>query len=159
MLTARGEEPDRLMGLTVGADDYITKPFSPRELVLRIKAILRRTRTNYTSIEDGPAPDQLAFPGLVIRPLNRTVETNGQHLDLTVKEFDMLWLLARNPGRVFSRNQLLDHIWDTDFYGDASTVTVHIRRLREKVEPIPSQPRYIKTVWGIGYKFESREHE
>jgi DNA-binding response OmpR family regulator len=159
MLTARGEEPDRLMGLTVGADDYITKPFSPRELVLRIHAILRRTRALPTANENESVPDELVFPELVIRPLSRIAAVAGQPVDLTVKEFDLLWLLARNPGRVFSRNQLLDLVWDTDFYGDATTVTVHIRRLREKVEPVPSQPRYIKTVWGIGYKFESREQE
>jgi DNA-binding response OmpR family regulator len=193
MLTARGEEIDRLMGLTMGADDYLTKPFSPRELVLRIKAILRRTHppaspvqantpvsvtsaeqaaassSTTTSAFDSPgiddaslpsgnnsAPAEMTFPGLTINPLHRSVVVEGRPVELTVKEFELLWLLARHPDRVFSRNQLLDHIWSTDYYGDTTTITVHISRLRDKIEPVPSQPRYIKTVWGIGYKFEGR---
>ncbi|MCD1259945.1 response regulator transcription factor [Paenibacillus athensensis] len=158
MLTARGEETDRVMGLTMGADDYLTKPFSPRELVLRVKAILRRQqRTVRPEQPGGGGAAELAYPGLIIHTLRRTVEAQGREVELTVKEFELLQLLAAHPEQVFSRNQLLNHVWDTDYYGDTTTVTVHIRRLREKIEPNPSQPRYIKTVWGIGYKFEGRD--
>ncbi|KRE96460.1 PhoP family transcriptional regulator [Paenibacillus sp. Soil766] len=162
MLTARGEERDRLMGLTMGADDYLTKPFSPRELVLRVKAILRRLQrgqvesTSYTSEAKLP-PHMLNFPGIELNVLHRSVRVNGKEIELTVKEFELMHLFAAHPEQVFSRNQLLNKVWDINYYGDTTTVTVHIRRLREKIEPNPSQPRYIKTVWGIGYKFEGRE--
>ncbi|MFD0696032.1 response regulator transcription factor [Paenibacillus sp. GCM10027628] len=161
MLTARGDEMDRLMGLTMGADDYLTKPFSPRELVLRAKAILRRSQRNETepgTTAAGVKPAHIIkFPGLEINVLHRSVLVDGRSVELTVKEFELLQLFAGHPEQVFSRNQLLNKIWDIDFYGDTTTVTVHIRRLREKIEPSPSQPRFIKTVWGIGYKFEGRE--
>lgn len=161
MLTARGEEGDRIIGLTMGADDYITKPFSPREMVLRVKAIFRRMLPVYRNPEvvqeRASSKEILRFPGLVINLLNRSVDANGKSIDLTVKEFELLSLLARHPEQVFSRSQLLNKVWDTDFYGDTTTVTVHIRRLREKIETNPSEPDYIKTVWGIGYKFEGRE--
>ena len=152
MLTARDEEADKLIGFTTGADDYITKPFSPAELVLRIKAVLRR-------VEVAAAPpqnqsDTLRFDTLVISPAFRRVEVAGQPVDLTAKEFDLLHHLARHPGQVFTRSQLLTQIWDYDYYGDSSTVTVHISRLREKIETDPAQPCHIKTVWGVGYKFE-----
>jgi two-component system, OmpR family, response regulator VicR len=154
MLTARGEEMDRIMGLTMGADDYMTKPFSPRELVLRVKGILRRVgqpiRQNHTVAET------LAFEGMEIHPATRKVKVEGKEIELTVKEFDMLLLLANHPNQVFSRNQLLNQVWDIDYFGDTTTVTVHIRRLREKIEAVPSEPKYIKTVWGIGYKFEGK---
>ena len=152
MLTARDEEADKLIGFTTGADDYITKPFSPAELVLRIKAVLRR-------VEAATAPaqqqsDVLCFDTLVISPAFRRVEVAGQAVDLTAKEFDLLHHLAGHPGQVFTRSQLLTQIWDYDYYGDSSTVTVHISRLREKIESDPAHPCHIKTVWGVGYKFE-----
>ncbi|KQX45448.1 response regulator transcription factor [Paenibacillus sp. Root444D2] len=161
MLTALGDEMDRLMGLTMGADDYLTKPFSPRELVLRAKAILRRQQRGQAEGANraGAVPPAhiMKFPGLELNVLHRSVRVNGKEIELTVKEFELLHLFAGHPEQVFSRNQLLSKVWDIDYYGDTTTVTVHIRRLREKIEPNPSQPRYIKTVWGIGYKFEGRE--
>ncbi len=153
MLTARGEEMDRIMGLTMGADDYIIKPFSPRELVLRIKAILRRMNKG----NNKHFSKTLTFDGLEIDAETRVVRVHNVPIDLTVKEFDLLWLLANHPNQVFSRNQLLNSVWDVDYFGDTTTVTVHIRRIREKIEKLPSQPKYIKTVWGIGYKFEGSE--
>ncbi|GGE31842.1 DNA-binding response regulator [Pullulanibacillus camelliae] len=152
ILTARCEEMDRLVGLTMGADDYLTKPFSPRELVLRAQTILRRV-----AIGRGKKPtsfDQLKYGPLHIDSDKRMVQINQQLINLTAKEFDLLWLLASHPKQVFSRNQLLERIWDFEYEGDTTTVTVHIRRLREKIEELPSKPRYIQTVWGIGYKFE-----
>lgn len=152
MLTARGEETDKLVGLGIGADDYLTKPFSPRELVARIKAVLRRAR-----VAEPPEPGAesiLRFPGLKINPKTRTVEMDAGPVDLTAKEFDLLYFLASHPQEVFTRTQLLDQVWDYSYYGDTSTVTVHVRRLREKIEPDPIRPRYVKTVWGVGYKFE-----
>lgn len=159
MLTARGEEMDRLMGLTMGADDYLTKPFSPRELVLRVKGILRRQQRGVQSRmeEVESASHIMKFPGLQLNTLHRSVLAQGREIDLTVKEFELLQLFASHPEQVFSRNQLLSKIWDIDYHGDTTTVTVHIRRLREKIEPNPSEPKYIKTVWGIGYKFEGRQ--
>jgi two-component system response regulator VicR len=151
MLTARGEETDKLVGLGIGADDYLTKPFSPRELVARIKAVLRRSAT--ATPEPG-SDSVLRFPGLKINPKTRTVEKDGGSIDLTAKEFDLLFFLASHPMEVFTRTQLLDQVWDYSYYGDTSTVTVHVRRLREKIEPDPMRPKYIKTVWGVGYKFE-----
>lgn len=152
MLTARGEEQDRLMGLTMGADDYLTKPFSPRELVLRVQAILRRMR--YVNSSPTTASEHtIKYEGLTIDVGKRKVEINGYEIELTVTEFEMLYLLASHPGQVFSRTQILSKIWDFSYEGDTTTVTVHIRRLREKIEPTPSEPKYIKTVWGIGYKF------
>jgi DNA-binding response OmpR family regulator len=151
MLTARGEEADRIVGLEIGADDYMVKPFSPRELVARIKAVLRRT----TSKDDHrSASDLLRFQGLLINPRTRMVEVNNLEVSLTAKEFDLLFYLASHPGQVFTREQLMNDVWDYTFAGDASTVTVHVRRIREKIEPDPVRPRYVKTVWGVGYKFE-----
>jgi DNA-binding response OmpR family regulator len=150
MLTARREEADRIAGLEMGADDYVVKPFSPQELVSRVRAVLRRTR--------GGAPGQgeaaLVYGELRIDPQARTVEVNGEERALTAKEFDLLWLLARHPRQVFSRDQLLDLVWGLTEYIDPSTVTVHIRRLREKIEADSSDPRHILTVWGVGYRFE-----
>lgn len=152
MLTARGEETDKLLGLGFGADDYLTKPFSPRELVARIKAVLRRSAM---SASPEPGRDSvLRFPGLKINPRTRLVETDSGPAELTAKEFDLLYFLASHPAEVFTRTQLLDQVWDYSYFGDTSTVTVHVRRLREKIEPDPMRPRYIKTVWGVGYKFE-----
>jgi two-component system response regulator ResD len=152
MLTAKGETSDRIRGLDVGADDYLAKPFSPRELVSRIKAVFRRT---------GESPlfsgEKLKFEGLLIDPAARTVQARGEEVTLSAKEFDLLLHFASNPRRVYSREQLLEAVWGYGYIGDASTVTVHIRRLREKIEPDPSEPAYIHTVWGVGYKFDLNE--
>ncbi|MDQ2744743.1 MAG: response regulator transcription factor [Chloroflexota bacterium] len=149
MLTAKSEEIDKLLGLGLGADDYLTKPFSPRELVARVQAVLRRAQS-------GPKQpgDVVQVGDLRISPKLRSVERSGRSLDLTAREFDLLLFLASNPGQVFTREQLLDRVWDYHFPGDTSTVTVHVRRLREKIEPDPVRPRYVKTVWGVGYKVD-----
>jgi len=150
MLTARRGETDRVLGLEMGADDYVVKPFSPRELVSRVKAVLRRTRNSATMRDE----DVLTFTDLRIDPQTRLVEVNGEETALTAKEFDLLWVLARHPRQVFNRDQLLDLVWGVTEYIDPNTVTVHVRRLREKVELDPSNPRHVQTVWGVGYKFE-----
>ncbi|HKB46198.1 MAG TPA: response regulator transcription factor [Ktedonobacterales bacterium] len=152
MLTARSDETDKLAGFAVGADDYVTKPFSPREVVVRVQAIMRRIEA--TSVPAMVLDDTLHLGNLTIRPQLRYVEREGTPIELTAKEFDLLHFLATHPKQVFTRQQLLDNVWDYGYYGDASTVTVHIRRLREKVELDPARPRHIKTVWGVGYKFE-----
>ena len=147
LLTARGEESDRVIGLRLGADDYIVKPFSPAELVARVDAVLRRVDT---------VPDQeppLRFDGLVVDPGGRRVQVDGEDIVLTQREFELLLFLARHPGQAFTRNQLMDHVWRYSFYTDTSTVTVHIRRLRAKLEETPERPRWIETVWGVGYRF------
>jgi two-component system response regulator ResD len=152
MLTARGDETDKIEGFRAGTDDYVTKPFSPREVLLRVQAIMRRLEA--TSVPAMVQGDTLRVGALVIRPQLRRVEQGGAPVDLTTREFDLLHYLASHPRQVFTRQQLLNAIWSYDYYGDASTVTVHIRRLREKVEPDPAAPRHVKTVWGVGYKFE-----
>jgi DNA-binding response OmpR family regulator len=147
LLTARGEESDRIVGLRLGADDYVVKPFSPAELVARVDAVLRRIE---------PLPEReppLRFDRLAIDPAARTAEFDGRLLELTQREFDLLLFLARHPGQVFTRNQLMEHVWRYTFYTDTSTVTVHIRRLRAKLEPDPARPRHVETVWGVGYRF------
>ncbi|HEU0072801.1 MAG TPA: response regulator transcription factor [Dehalococcoidia bacterium] len=149
MLTARGEETDKVLGLGLGADDYVTKPFSPRELAARVQAVLRRAKSL-----PGADAEMLRYGALRINARTRVVDCEGVDLRLTAREFDLLLYLARNAGQVFSRDQLLDAVWDYDFAGDAGTVTVHMRRLREKIEEDPARPRYLKTVWGVGYKFE-----
>jgi len=151
MLTARREEIDRIAGLEMGADDYVVKPFSPQELVSRVRAVMRRTKR-----EQAPAESErpLTFGDLVINALSRTVTVSGIDVPLTAKEFDMLYLLAQHPKQVYTREQLLDRIWGGAEYIDPGTVTVHIRRVREKIEPDPSNPTRLVTVWGVGYKFE-----
>jgi two-component system response regulator ResD len=150
MLTAKREEMDRILGLEMGADDYVVKPFSPQELVSRVKAVLRRIKAAST-LGDQHA---LTYGALSIEPRNRSVTISGQECGLTALEFDLLHFLARHPRQVFTRAQLLDQVWGYEYYGDASTVTVHVRRLREKIEDDPSQPRWVQTVWGVGYRFE-----
>lgn len=150
MLTARRGESDRILGLELGADDYVVKPFSPQELVSRVKAVLRRTYGSTAMAGEDP----LQIADLRIDPQARVVEVRGEELSLTAKEFDLLWELARHPRRVFNRDQLLDLVWGMTDYIDPSTVTVHVHRLREKLEADPSNPRHIQTVWGVGYKFE-----
>jgi DNA-binding response OmpR family regulator len=150
MLTARGEETDKVLGLGLGADDYVTKPFSPRELAARVQAVLRRAKSLPTN-----DAETLRFGSLRLNGRTRVVDREGVDLRLTAREFDLLIFLTRHAGQVFSREQLMDAVWDYDFAGDAGTVTVHMRRLREKIEEDPSRPRYLKTVWGVGYKFES----
>ncbi|MCH6555222.1 MAG: response regulator transcription factor [Chloroflexi bacterium] len=149
ILTAKGEETDRIVGLETGADDYIAKPFSPREVVARVKAVLRRAGRSAAPTSG----DSIHLDQLLINPRTRDVHVDRRKVELTAKEFDLLWFLASNPGDVFTRAQLLDQVWDYQYAGDASTVTVHIRRLRIKIEADPDHPRYIKTVWGVGYKF------
>lgn len=149
MLTARKTEVDRVAGFEVGADDYVVKPFSPRELVGRVKAVLRRANVTTTSSEK-----PVSFANFSLDPRTRSVTIQGEGVSLTAKEFELLWFLVRHPHQVFSRAQLLDQIWGYEFYGDESTVTVHVRRLREKIEPDAGNPTYIQTVWGVGYKFE-----
>ncbi len=149
MLTARRHEADRIAGFEMGADDYVVKPFSPQELVSRVKAILRRSRPVERENETA-----LSFEDLRIDPQKHLVIVNDLEVILTVREFDMLWLLAKHPRQVFSRQQLLERVWGISEYIDPGTVTVHIRRLREKIEPDPSNPKHILTVWGVGYKFE-----
>jgi DNA-binding response OmpR family regulator len=151
LLTARRSEADRIAGLEMGADDYVVKPFSPQELVSRVRAVLRRARSAATE----PIPDPpLTFGSLRIDNTTRLVHVGEQEVILTAKEFEMLWLLAKHPRQVFSREQLLEQVWGHSDYIDPGTVTVHIRRLREKIEADPSQPTHIQTVWGVGYKFE-----
>jgi DNA-binding response OmpR family regulator len=150
MLTARGTESDRILGLELGADDYVVKPFSPQELVSRVKAVLRRTFGPDVVATEQP----LEFDDLLIDPRTRVVEVGGVEVSLTAKEFDLLWELARHPRQVFTRDQLLDLAWGVTEYIDPSTVTVHVHRLREKIESDPDNPRHIQTVWGVGYKFE-----
>ena len=150
MLTSRSEETDRIVGLEMGADDYVVKPFSPQELVSRVRAVLRRTG-NAAQTERA---EVLRFGPVQIDPGTRLVTIDGEEIVLTAKEFDLLWMLAGHPRQVFSRTQLLDRVWGETEYLDPSTVTVHVRRLREKIEPDPSAPAYIQTVWGVGYKFE-----
>ncbi len=149
MLTARSEETDKVLGLGLGADDYVTKPFSPRELAARVQAVLRRSKAL-----PGADAETFRFASLRINARTRVVDSEGVDLHLTAREFDLLLYLARNAGQVFSRDQLLDAVWDYDFAGDSGTVTVHMRRLREKIEEDPARPQYLKTVWGVGYKFE-----
>ncbi len=146
ILTARGDTSDRIRGLDWGADDYLPKPFSPRELVSRIHAVLRRVGEATVS--------EIAFGDVTMAQSSRQVEVGGQSVSLTAREFDLLRFMAGHPSQVFSRESLLDNVWGPDFSGDPSTVTVHMRHLREKVEQEPSAPRHLVTVWGVGYRFD-----
>jgi two-component system, OmpR family, response regulator ResD len=149
LLTAKGEHDDRIAGLRSGADDYVVKPFSPRELVARVEAVLRRV--------DPPPPAQeqpLRFGALEIDARGRRVTLDGADVQLSQREFELLRFLASNPGQAFSREQLMDRVWDAVALSDSGTVTVHVRRLRAKIEPDPEQPRYVQTVWGLGYRFQ-----
>ena len=151
MLTALGAESDRVLGLEVGADDYITKPFSPRELVLRVQSVLRRSASTPTTDRRAAT---LRDGDLEVDTVARQASRDGLPLTLTTREFDLLAFLLTNPGQAFSRADLLDKVWGWSF-GDQSTVTVHVRRLREKVEPTPAEPRRLVTVWGLGYRWDS----
>lgn len=155
MLTARGEETDRILGLELGADDYVVKPFSPRELVSRVRAVLRRTRAIAAAETAEEAGQSLTHCELVLNPNTREVTIRSDPKTLTAKEFELLWFFMRHPRQVFTRDQLLENVWGLTEYLDPSTVTVHVRRLREKIEANPGEPEYIHTVWGVGYKFEA----
>jgi two-component system response regulator ResD len=148
LLTAKGEATDRVIGLKLGADDYVVKPFSPAELVARVDAVLRRVAT------PPELEEPIAFNGLRLDPVAREVNLDGDEVQLTVREFDLLLFLMRHPGQVFSRDQLMEAVWYFSFYTDTSTVTVHVRRLRTKIEQDPSEPRWLQTVWGVGYRFQ-----
>jgi two-component system, OmpR family, response regulator ResD len=148
LLTAKGEHTDRIMGLRLGADDYVVKPFSPAELVARVDAVLRRT-DNSPKLEE-----PIVFEDLELNPVARRVSVRGEEAQLTVREYDLLLHFMRHPGQVFSRDQLMDAVWQYSFYTDTSTVTVHVRRLRSKIEADPSDPRWLQTVWGVGYRFQ-----
>lgn len=152
MLTARAEDVDKLLGFGLGADDYMTKPFNPRELVARVQAIMRRLEATSAPamIFDG----DIHFGDITLHQQLRQVERAGVSIELTTKEYDLLLFLATHPRQVFTREQLLQHVWNYENYGDDSTVTVHMRRLREKIERDPARPLRLRTVWGVGYKFE-----
>lgn len=149
ILSAKGDELDRIAGFRMGVDDYIGKPFSPTELVLRVQAVLRRSKGKKQQTSG-----VILSGALRVDSMARSVMIGEELVELTTKEFELLWLLISNPKRVLTRKQLLNKIWDSDYHGDENTVTVHIRRLREKIESNPSKPLYIKTVWGLGYKFQ-----
>ncbi|MFE2430494.1 response regulator transcription factor [Streptomyces sp. NPDC059373] len=153
MLTARGDEDDRILGLEVGADDYVTKPFSPRELVLRVESVLRRAGAATTPATAPAGQPWLSAGSLALDPVARRALRSGSELALTIREFDLLAFFLRHPGRVVGREELMHRVWGWEF-GDLSTVTVHVRRLREKVEDDPARPRLISTVWGVGYRFD-----
>lgn len=167
MLTARDAETEKLLGFALGADDYVTKPFQPRELVARVRAVLRRVpeAPPAQSREARPDPARsgqdaprlapiLDFGSFRLNRISRELEVRGKTVDCPAKEFDLLWLLASHPDRVFSREELLERVWGYQYFGDLRTVDVHVRRIRQKIEPRPDEPRFILTVWGIGYKFK-----
>lgn len=153
MVSAKGEGIDKIRGLGLGADDYITKPFSPNELVARVKAHLQRYQ-RLTNKEEKQT-EMIEINGLVLDSYSRRVHVDGGEIILTTKEFDILLLLAKNPNRAFSKHEIFEKIWGFDSLGDISTVTVHIRKIREKIEPDPPNPKYIETIWGVGYRFKS----
>jgi DNA-binding response OmpR family regulator len=151
MLTAKGDETDRIIGLELGADDYLAKPFSPRELVARVKAVLRRTGAPLPAV--GPGPTVLEAGGVTIDVAAHEVRRGDEVLPLTAREFELLVHLVRHPRRAFRREELLERVWGSR-HGDTSTVTVHVRRLREKIERDPAAPSHVVTVWGVGYRWE-----
>ncbi|HET7479949.1 MAG TPA: response regulator transcription factor [Rubrobacteraceae bacterium] len=153
MLTARGEEEERIVGLSLGADDYVVKPFSPRELAARVAAVLRRVEESGPDSGRKPGQKVLSFEGLRVDPNRREVLVRDEPVTLTAREFDLLYYLASSPGRVYTRDHLMETVWGYAFAAETSTVTVHVRRLREKIEADPTHPRYLQTVWGVGYKF------
>lgn len=155
MLTAKSSELDRVLGLEIGADDYLTKPFSIQELVARVKAIFRRSEALKKQAEDEHRHTEIHHGELSIDPDQRRARRAGTEIELTVREFDLLYHFASHPGRVFNRAQLLDSVWGYGHDGYEHTVNSHINRLRAKVEPDPANPRYIQTVWGVGYRFQS----
>jgi DNA-binding response OmpR family regulator len=148
LVTARGEESDRIVGLELGADDYVTKPFSPRELATRVRTVLRRS--------DGASPprETIAFGEIELDGVSREARRAGSPVQLTAKEFELLWFLASHPRHVFSRDQLMARVWGYEAAVDTGTVTVHVRRLREKIEPDPARPRHLRTIWGVGYRLD-----
>ena len=154
MLTARGEEIDRVVGLELGADDYVTKPFSIRELMARVRNLLRRSHRAPSATDDAAPADILRSGDLEIDSVSHIVRLNGELLELKPREFDLLALLAKNKARAFTRDQILERLWGHDYYGDSRTVDVHIRWLREKIEPQPSKPVRIVTIRGVGYRFD-----
>ncbi|TDM04292.1 response regulator transcription factor [Macrococcus carouselicus] len=158
ILTAKGEENNRVEGFEIGADDYIVKPFSPREVVLRVKAILRRSQTSMFFQNDAHAKDLIVFDSLIIDNDAHRVTANNQEVSLTPKEYELLLFLAKSPDKVFDREQLLKEVWHYEFYGDLRTVDTHVKRLREKLNKVsPEAAEMIHTVWGVGYKFEVRD--
>ncbi|MCI5604407.1 MAG: response regulator transcription factor [Clostridia bacterium] len=150
MLTAKGETFDKVLGLELGADDYMVKPFETKELIARVKAVLRRSETKETTAEK-----EIVFPGLMVNLSNYEMKINGEIVEIPPKELELLYFLASNPNRVFTREQLLEEVWGFDYFGDSRTVDVHIKRLREKLEGVEANWQ-LKTVWGVGYKFEVR---
>ena len=153
MITAKGETFDKVLGLELGADDYVTKPFEPKEIIARIKAVLRRTSNQQTETEKAR---EVNFDKLSVNLDNYEMKVNGVQIDTPPKELELIFHLASNPNRVFSRDQLLDEVWGFDYYGDSRTVDVHVKRLREKLEGV-SDKWELKTVWGVGYKFETKD--
>jgi two-component system alkaline phosphatase synthesis response regulator PhoP len=153
MLTAKNDELDKILGLELGADDYLTKPFSPREVIARVKAILRRSKHSHADHET-ENDEEIKIGELIIYPERYQAILRGEELELTVKEFELLFYLVKNKGRVLTREQLLNHVWNYDYLGDSRIVDVHVSHLREKIEEDSKQPRYIKTVRGVGYKLE-----
>lgn len=156
MLTAKGEVFDKVLGLELGADDYVVKPFETKEIVARIKAVLRRVNGTEQQISTEPAKKEVRYDKLVINLTNYELRVNGEQIDTPPKEMELIYHLASNPNRVFTRDQLLDEVWGFDYYGDSRTVDVHVKRLREKLEGV-SDKWALKTVWGVGYKFEVKE--
>lgn len=156
LLTAKGEEENRIQGFEIGADDYVVKPFSPREIVMRVKALLKRSSATAYLATDTNSSNVLVFPDIIIDHDAHSVHVNGQEVNLTPKEYDLLYYIARKPEKVFSREELLKEVWNYDFFGDLRTVDTHVKRLREKVGNIsPEAEQRIATVWGVGYKFKA----
>jgi DNA-binding response OmpR family regulator len=154
MVTARTDDLDRILGLEMGADDYLPKPFNPRELVARVKAVLRRAHAPKPAVDAG---NILSFPELVVNKTRHTAVVGDEEVPLTPKEFDLLWVMASHPGRTFTRDELLEHVWGFDYFGDDRTIDVHVKRLRRKLEPDDAKYHYIHTVWGVGYRLEAIE--